>query len=225
MRPLTFISLLLVPGLTSPAGAGEVRGRVAVEGRSEGAVVTTIVYAEPLDGRAPQRPGRFKLEQRNKSFHPRVLAVPAGSIVEFPNQDPIFHNVFSLSRPGPFDLGLYRAGESKSRTFNAPATYRVFCNIHPRMTAVLLVLPTPFIAEADAAGNFRLDLPPGRYRLSAWSERSSASSLEINVANGPLEVAELKLDESKYVELPHKNKYGQDYPASAYDPLRQDAPR
>ena len=201
-------------------GAAEVTGRVRVAGRKSGATLT-IVYAESLGGPSVVKPGHFSMKQRNKSFVPHVLAVPVGSTVDFTNDDLIFHNVFSLSSPAPFDLGLYRAGASKSRVFSGPAVYRVFCNIHPQMTGVLLVLPTSWIAEADLSGAYRMNLPPGRYRLTAWSERSQPASVETALESGTGTFPELTLDESKFVELPHKNKYGQDYPRTAYDPLKQ----
>ena len=197
-------------------GSG-VNGKVKVTGRAAGAAVTTIVYAEPMDGKPPAAPKHYKLLQKDKSFSPRVLAVPVGSSVEFINEDPIFHNVFSLSPPTPFDLGLYRAGKSKTRTFNAAALYRVFCNIHPQMTAVILVVATPYITQADAAGNYRLELPPGRYRITAWSERSREATAELDVAASGTTAPDLILDESHYVELPHKNKYGEDYSKKAYE--------
>jgi plastocyanin len=177
-----------------------------------------VVYAEQVGEHEPPKPGHYELKQHSKTFLPHILAVPVGSAVTFPNDDPIFHNVFSLTRPGPFDLGLYRAGDSKTRVFNKPAIYRVFCNIHPQMSALLLVLPTSFIAETDAGGSYRMDLPPGRYRLSAWSEHSEPITEEVSVETAPLSAPELTLDESKFVEMPHKNKYGLDYPASAYEP-------
>ena len=93
------------------------------------------------------------------------------------------------------------------------------------MTAVILVLPTSYVTEVDASGNFRLELPAGRYRLTAWSERAAASKLEIDVGPGPVQVSDLTLDESKYVELPHKNKYGQNYPKAAYDAVRGELAR
>jgi plastocyanin len=191
-------------------------GRVQVSGRAPGTTVPTIVYAEPLDARAPAQPGKFMLTQKNKTFIPHVLAVPVGSTVSFPNEDLIFHNVFSL---GKFDLGLYRNGESKTQTFSsAPATYRVFCNIHPQMAAIILVVPTPYIAEADAGGNYRLDVPAGRYRVTAWSERAQPQTVEVTVGAGASAAANLALDESKFVETLHKNKDGKDYPKAAYKP-------
>ena len=224
MRRFIF-SILVFATLRATGVAAQVSGVVKVSGQGDRSTVVTVIYAEPLDRPSPSKPGRFKLTQQNKSFNPRVLAIPAGSTVEFPNLDPIFHNVFSLTRPASFDLGLYRAGASKARVFNEPAVYRVFCNIHPQMTAVILVLPTPYIAQRDGAGTFRLELPAGRYRITAWSERAQATSAEVTVADGPASVPELTLDESKYVELGHKNKFGQAYPKSAYDPTKDAAPR
>ncbi|HEY3128722.1 MAG TPA: hypothetical protein VGL91_04650, partial [Acidobacteriota bacterium] len=91
---------------------------------------------------------------------------------------------------------------------------------HPEMAAIILVLPTPFITEGDIHGNYRLDLPPGQYRLTAWSERSQSATTEIKVAGGAVSVPDLVLDESEFVGMPHKNKFGQDYPGTIYDPLK-----
>jgi plastocyanin len=217
----TYLILGILHGLwlTDVAEAGLVTGRVNVIGRAAQTSVTTVVYAESLDSRQSPQPGRYSLLQRNKTFIPHVLAIPAGSTVNFPNNDLIFHNVFSLSRPKPFDLGLYRSGSSKSQLFSAAATYRVFCNIHPQMTAIILVLPTSFITEVDTSGAYRLDLPTGRWRVTAWSERSQPVTTEIRVASTGATSLELTLDESQFVELRHRNKFGQDYPKSAYDPL------
>ena len=210
---------------SSLAHGAEVSGRVHVRGRTAALSVPTYVYAEPL-GRGPAPvPVRAKLLQRSKAFQPRSLVLPVGSLVDFPNEDLIFHNVFSLSSPHPFDLGLYRAGASRSQTFNEPGFYRVFCNIHPQMTAVLLVVPTSFITEADDSGTYRIDLPPGRYRLTAWSERSQPATTEVTVGSASVIPPELTLDESKFVEMRHKNKHGQDYPKDAYARMREQRAR
>jgi hypothetical protein len=206
--------VLLTPDL---AMGGPVSGTVRTVTKPGVAPSTPIVYAEPLDAAPPRRPGRFTLGQRNKTFHPNVLAVPAGSTVQFPNNDPIFHNVFSLSGPQPFDLGLYRAGESRPRTFTHPGIYRVFCNIHPQMTALIVVVPTAHALLVPGDGRYTLDLPPGRYRLTAMSERSAPVSIELVTGAGPTSAPELTLDESSWVLAQHKNKYGKDYPASAYE--------
>ena len=166
-----------------------------------------VVYAEPIDAAASRSPRHFTLAQKNKTFQPRVLAVPLGSTVDFPNNDGIFHNVFSLSGPQPFDLGLYRAGESRPRTFTAPGTYRVFCNIHPQMTAIIVVAPSGFTALPSSDGRFTLDLPPGRYRVTALSERSSPVSVEATSTQGATTAPDLTLDESAWALMQHKNKF------------------
>jgi plastocyanin len=202
--------------LAADAFAGPVTGTVRTQAQAGVQPATAIVYAEPLDAAAPKKPGAFKLTQKGKAFTPRLLAIPVGSTVTFPNEDSIFHNVFSLSPPAPFDLGLYRAGAAKTQTFNSPATYRVFCNIHPQMTALIVVLPTPFVTQADANGAFTLDLPPGRYKLTAVSERAAAVSSELKVGTSAAKAPELTLDESQYVAPARKNKFGQDYPKDAW---------
>jgi len=174
------------------------------------------VYAQPLDSVPRPSPVTARMSQQEKLFDPRVLAIPVGSRVEFPNDDLIFHNVFSLSDPAPFDLGLYRAGDSRNVVFTRPGTYRVFCNIHPHMTAIILVLETGYIAEAGADGTFAIDVPPGRYRVTAWSERSEPASVDVDTRTGAGPVVGLELDESNYATISHTNKHGQTYRAPAY---------
>jgi plastocyanin len=218
IRPIALRCILAVSCVAASFGT-QVTGHVTLVGRTTRAGMNFVVYAESLsDPHGVVKPGHYEWEQRNKTFVPHLLAIPVGSTVTFPNDDPIFHNVFSLSRPQPFDLGLYRSGSSKSRVFTEPGTYRIFCNIHPQMTGLLLVVPTSWIAERNADGSYKLDLPPGRYRLTAWSEHSEPATVEIAVESTPVTAPPMTLDESKFVEIRHKNKYGQDYPATAYDP-------
>jgi plastocyanin len=216
MRKCSLALMFVFALAAGDAFAGPVTGTVRVQARAGVQPSTAIVYAEPLDAAAPRKPGTFKLTQKGKAFVPRVLAVPAGSTISFPNEDSIFHNVFSLSPPAPFDLGLYRAGAAKTQTFSSPATYRVFCNIHPQMTALIVVVPTPFVTLADANGAFTLDLPPGRYKLTAVSERATAVSSELKVGASAATAPELTLDESQFVAPPRKNKFGQDYAKDAW---------
>ena len=215
-KPSFVVMFAFALAFASDAFAGPVTGTVRIQAREGVQPATAIVYAEPLDAPAPKKPGAFKLTQKSKAFVPRVLAIPTGSSVSFPNEDSIFHNVFSMSPPTPFDLGLYRAGASKTQTFTSPATYRVFCNIHPQMTALIVVVPTPFVTLADTNGAFTLALPPGRYKLTAVSERASAVSSELKVGVSAATAPELTLDESQYIAPARKNKYGQDYPKDAW---------
>jgi plastocyanin len=208
--------LLLV--MLSPAHAqADVTGRIETRTAPRTRPAQAIVYAEPVDRPAPTRPATLRLLQRDKTFIPAVMVVPVGSTLDFPNQDDIFHNVFSLSAPSPFDLGLYRAGATKKRTFAHPGTYRVFCNIHPQMTALIVVVATPYIATVGEDGRYSLELPPGTYRVTARSDRATPTTLEITVKTGNESIPDITLDESRYVSVPHKNKFGHDYPASAYE--------
>lgn len=196
--------------------AGAVTGVVRTIARSGVTPAVAVVYAEPLDTAAARGPRRVGLGQKRKTFIPRVITVPAGSTVDFPNEDLFFHNVFSLSGPQPFDLGLYRAGESRSRTFNDAGVYRVFCNIHPQMAALIVVAPSAFTTVAGADGRFTLDLPQGRYRLTVLSERAAPISVEITSTQGASTAPEITLDESSWAFAPHRNKFGAEYPAAAY---------
>ena len=212
---LTAVSVGL-PIAAPAAVAGPVSGIVRTVGRPGVVPAASLVYAERIDGVAPRQAGRFTLRQKNKTFTPRLLGVPVGASVEFPNDDTIFHNVFSLSGPQPFDLGQYRSGESQSRAFTQAGTYRVFCNIHPNMSALILVVPTPYVAVTGGDGRFVLDLPAGRYRLTAVSERASPVSIEVTAEAGATQSQPLTLDETAWVAVRHTNKFGKDYPAASY---------
>jgi len=210
------VAFALFAGVVAPLHAGGVSGVVRSVTKAGGGAALAVVYAEPIDSAAPRAPRRVTLTQKNKTFQPRVLAVPIGSTVEFPNNDGLYHNVFSLSAPQPFDLGLYRAGDSRSRTFTAPGVYRVFCNIHPQMSAVVVVAPTAYATVAASDGSYMLDLPPGRYRVTAMSERAAPVTVEVTSTPGASNAPELTLDESQWAATQHKNKFGKDYPAAAY---------
>ncbi len=198
------------------AGADVLTGVVTTKVRAGNQPAPVVVYAEPLGGAAPAREGKpVTLSQRNKAFAPRVLGVPVGTVVSFPNDDDIFHNVFSLSPGNAFDLGLYRAGASKRRTFASPGVVRIFCNIHPQMTALVVAAPTPWVVTTGPDGAWRFDLPAGRYKLTAISERAAAVTAEVTV-NGATTSPALALDESAFVAAPHTNKFGKPYPVTAY---------
>jgi len=214
-RRATWILMALL--LPAVAGADVLSGTVTTKVRAGATASAIVVYAEPLSGSAPAAPAKsYAIAQKNKSFSPRVLGVPVGATVTFPNDDEIFHNVFSLTTGQAFDLGLYRAGASKSRTFTTPGVVRVFCNIHPQMTALVVTAATPWITTAAADGTWRLELPAGRYRVTALSERAAPVTAEVSVAGTA--TAALALDESAFVAAPHSNKFGKPYPDAAYKP-------
>ncbi len=133
----------------------------------------SVVYLETAPRAAfEQRDDvRPKMDQRNESFVPHVLAIVAGTTVDFPNSDRVYHNVFSLSRARSFDLGRYPAGRAKSVRFDRPGIVRVFCEIHSHMSAFILVFAHRFFAVTDDDARYRIDnVPPGSYTLVAWNE-------------------------------------------------------
>ncbi|HET9401343.1 MAG TPA: hypothetical protein VFO34_10360 [Candidatus Acidoferrales bacterium] len=186
-----------------------------------------VVWLDPLDENG--KPARIALEtprdvqlvQRNKTFTPHVLVVPVGTIVQFPNKDPFFHNVFSLFDGKRFDLGLYEAGTSKPLRFDKPGVSFLFCNIHPEMSAVVIALETQYFAKSDRGGNISIaDIPDGRYLLHVWYERSAPEDLKplartVNITPDSRSLGEIRVRENPGFTLAHKNKYGQDYPPPA----------
>src|SRR5262249_23692974 len=121
----------------------------------------------------PPAPRRAQMVQKDQHFQPHVLAVPVGSIVEFPNRDPIFHSAFSTFSGQQFDTGLYKPGTSPREVFKLPGIVRVFCNIHPTMSAIIAVLPTSWYVVTGPTGKFTIpDVPPGEYQLRIFYERA-----------------------------------------------------
>jgi plastocyanin len=134
---------------------------------------------------------RNKVTQEGAQFSPHVLPIMAGTTVEWPNNDRIYHNVFSFSDAKQFDLGLYKSGDSKSVTFDKPGRVDVFCSIHSTMSCIVLVLENPFYARADEQGAYRIpNVPAGTYKLKAWHERLPMQEKEITVP----ESGEIKVD-------------------------------
>jgi hypothetical protein len=162
--------------------------------------------------------------QKNKRFTPHVLVVPVGSVVEFPNLDPFFHNVFSLFDGKRFDLGLYEAGSTRTVRFNAVGISYIFCNIHPEMSAVVVVVKTPYYGISNGLGEVSIrNLPPGRYELNVWHERCLPDTLkaavrEVVVPSDSPSLGEIRLAESGDLLKNHKNKYGRDYETPSSPP-------
>lgn len=146
-----------------------------------------VVYLEsaPQAAFEERRAGRARIDQRNETFVPHVLAITVGTTVDFPNNDTTYHNVFSLSRVRPFDLGRYAAGRSRAVTFNRPGIVRVFCDIHSHMSAFILVFAHRYFAVTDDQGHYRIDdVPPGTYVLRAWNEAVPGVAREATVRAG-----------------------------------------
>ncbi|MGC4085594.1 MAG: carboxypeptidase regulatory-like domain-containing protein [Vicinamibacterales bacterium] len=156
----------------------------------------SVVYLEsaPRGAFEQNEPARVVMDQRNETFVPHVLAITTGTTVDFPNSDRIYHNVFSLSKTRPFDLGRYAVGRSKSVRFDRSGIVRVFCDIHSHMSAFILVFSHPFFSVTDAAGRYRIDnVPPGSYTLVAWNEGVTAESRAITVGDGATTEADFTL--------------------------------
>lgn len=176
----------------------------------------TVIWLDPVGKEVRKaQAGSFAMTTRSKTLLPHVMAVPVGSTIQFPNEDPISHNLFSLTPGNSFDLGLYRKGAGKSHKFSTPGVINVYCNVHPNMSAVVHVLDTPYYGFADPAGNFTIDAPPGRYRLTAWNEQGGSVTSDVEVrTNGTVTGAtSLTIDGRGFRNVQHNNKFGKPYRA------------
>lgn len=159
----------------------------------------------------------YTLLQKNRTFKPHVLVVPVGGVVQFPNADPFFHNVFSLFDGKRFDLGLYEAGSTKSVTFSREGVSYIFCNIHPEMSAVILALSTRLYAVASSSGAFRIaDVPPGDYELHIWVEgvqqpELSGLTRRVHVIASQTDLGKVEIPGGISPPATHTNLYGKPY--------------
>ena len=216
--------MFLLPCMLAAAQNVELKGKVQItrNGRHISDNSKVVVWLTPL-GTSPalppptQKPSQIpQLVQKDKSFHPSLLVIPAGGQVEFPNHDPFFHNVFSLFDGKRFDLGLYEGGSTQFVRFDKPGVSFIFCNIHPQMSAVVIALSTPYYAISNGRGEISLaDVAPGRYQIHVFHPSVSPDALhaverEITVTSGDTFLGTFSLSESS-LEVAHKNKYGRDY--------------
>jgi plastocyanin len=204
---VSFVSVVSsVPGRVTAARPGSIRGRVDVRrpaapverrpgvaelgtpaGRDVPNLLRSVVYLEsaPRGAFESVEGGHAAMDQRNETFVPHVLAITTGTTVDFPNSDKFYHNVFSLSKVRPFDLGRYAAGSSRPVRFDRAGIVRVFCDIHSHMNAYILVFNHPFFAMTDSEGRYRIDnVPPGTYGVIAWNEGTSSETRPITVPDG-----------------------------------------
>jgi len=221
-------SILMVPARISLAG-GDVRGRVElsnakIKARDSKIDASGVVaWLNPVNGTIARWNSRQKkaITQRSKRFSPHAIVVETGSEVDFPNEDPFFHNVFSIFNGKRFDLGLYRSGASKLKTFEEAGLVRVYCNIHPQMIGFVMVVDSDLVAVTGADGAFRFDgVPPGARVLKAWHEEAAEEvSVPVAVRASEDASAPIRIDVSGFKPEPHKNKYGKDYkpPAESED--------
>jgi len=182
-------------------------------------VIWLVPVGEPKSGPPPQSPppGTFTMTQKDKEFHPRLLVVPVGSTVSFPNADPYFHNVFSLFNGRRFDLGLYQSGQTRTVAFSREGVSYIFCNIHPEMSAVILSLRTPYFASPGPEGDITLrSVPEGTYRLEIWSELASPEALRslsrtVKIDRNDTTLGKIEIPVSSPGLGEHLNKFGLPY--------------
>jgi len=193
---LALLAWPLLPAAGQEGATGDVRGRVRLEvaGTRIADAGPIVAYLEPLGGAAaPPPPGTVpKVYQKDARFSPQFLAIAAGQSVAMPNDDAIYHNVFSYSTPNDFDLGLYPAGESRTVTFRHAGVVRTYCSIHESMSGTIFVAPTRYFTVMRPSGDFEIrDVAPGRYKLTTWCERLPAVTREIQVQPGKGTAVEL----------------------------------
>lgn len=191
--------------ISSRLAAPRARARVYTEPGSAPAaapapaapLTNVVLYLEPapaLRQRSATPQPAPVMRQRGLAFAPRIIAVRTGATVEFPNEDPVFHNVFSLSRARTFDLGRYPRGQARTVRFDRPGVVQVFCHIHADMSAYIVVVDHPFFVIPDASGRFAMDgIPPGEYRLVAWHERIRPIVTPITITAGRTTSLEVRI--------------------------------
>jgi hypothetical protein len=231
---LVLCSTLLLSGPCILAQAGDVTATFTIAPHTSKAAKhptlnNIVLWLTPIDDSTPLRAvlpptTGYRLTQKNKEFSPHLLVVPAGTSVDFPNLDPFFHNVFSLFNGKRFDLGLYEAGQHRAVRFDREGVSYIFCNIHPEMGAIVVALKTPFYAVSSANGAVTIpNVPPGQYRLHMWAEQYQGTNSGDSVDSGRriIQVTKEGASLGTIVLTPapdplsnHKNKFGEDYPAT-----------
>jgi plastocyanin len=175
----TLVSAVLLTGLLCGQGlwAGTIAGRVHGSNPSN-----TVIWVDDIEGSFPAPQRLAVMEQKALRFVPHVLAVQAGTTVEFPNHDPLSHNVFSISEPKRFNLGLYANGVTRRLIFDKPGVVELLCNVHLEMSGYIVVVKNPFFASPDVNGTYRIsDVPAGRHRLRYWREDAGAAERSVDV--------------------------------------------
>jgi plastocyanin len=189
------VTLSHVRGTALPSNAYSPRAVGTHQAPSTPEIKNVVVYLKGVTYRGPLEASHQQIVQENESFVPRVLAVTRGSTVDFPNADPVFHNVFSLSGAATFDLGRYPKGQSRARQFTKAGLVKVYCQIHSQMSASILVLDHPYFTVPDAPdGTFTIDhVPAGTYTIVGWHERVGERTARLQVQAGQTSSIEIAL--------------------------------
>jgi len=210
------IGLVALMGATSAMAQGPVSGQISIierPGEQTEDIVNTVIYLEvPAGQKVKLSPTDEAMAVQARQFVPHVRVVPQGTKIEFTNQDPFSHNVFSKAPQGPFDTDVFGRGKKKSTTVKEPGVYPLYCNVHPRMTAFVIAVNTPYYAQAGGDGRFSIgNVPPGTYKLHVWHERAAEQTAMVTVGAGGVGGLKYQLDARNYKYVQHKNKNGKDY--------------
>ncbi|MGD0667983.1 MAG: hypothetical protein ABSB23_10490 [Bryobacteraceae bacterium] len=219
-----FSAALLCPGFAATlSGSVELVDSRAPAVRQHHDYSGVAVWLEPAGPTRPPAPLHARMLQKDKTFQPHLLIVTVGSTVDFPNLDPVFHNAFSNYNGQLFDVGLYPPGSTRSIHFSRPGIVRVFCNIHSSMSAVIVVLDTRLFAITKPDGRFEVGgVPQGEFDLTFFHERATQAALRnarrrVTISGERVSIPPVVISENGYLFIPHKNKYGQDYPPAPDD--------
>jgi plastocyanin len=208
-----FAAVAAAPATATAQGA--VAGRISIAekpGEKTSDFANAVIYLEPKSGVTKASIAKAQMAINGRNFAPRVRVITAGSTIDFPNQDPFTHNVFSTTAGALFDLGSYPSGKSKSNEFKKAGAYPVYCNVHAKMTGHVIVVNTPWYTQAGNDGRWEIaKVPAGKYTLTVWHERSTPAVSEVEVLATGLASLETKLDATGYKFVQHKDKVGKDY--------------
>ena len=215
LTPILLLSSLLLSGGMLHAG-GAIEGTVIVKTKglfgkqgAKGDASNVVIFLEELQ--MPNANGKEKIMQKGKQFSPRVLPIVMGGVVEFPNEDPFNHNVFSPTPEYKFDLDYYGTGKSKNVRFQKTGAVRIYCNIHSNMVADVLVVPNPYFAKTGKDGKFKIsNIPAGKYTFVAWQPSGASEKRGIAIVDGKTININFEVEESVF-SIKHKNKYGRAY--------------
>lgn len=220
MRRSALLLVLVAPDLLAQ---GAVSGQVTLQeraGEQSEDLADVIVWLEPgVSARMRTSPATATIQLQGRQFSPRVRVVPEGSKVEFPNSDSFSHNVFSKAPDGAFDTGVFPRGRMKEQTFKEAGVFPIYCNIHPRMTGYVVVLKTPYYAQAGEDGRFSISgVPAGSYTLRVWHDRATEGvPKQLVVSASGMAVGNVQLDARGYRFVQHRNKFGKEYTSATGD--------
>jgi plastocyanin len=213
----------VLAGTLKAQGTTSVRGQVAITervGETTEDLGNVVVYLEPVVASArvrPLAPTNTVITLRKREFSPHVSVVTEGSKVDFPNNDPFSHNVFSKLNGG-FDTGVYGRNKTRENVFGEAGVYPLYCNVHPRMSAFVIALKTPYYTQAGDDGRFLIEkVPPGQYKMHVWHDRTSEVVEDVSVPAYGVGNKRVQLDARGYKYVQHKNKFGQDYTSASGD--------